>query len=323
MHAPAEHLPLTGVPAALPEVRAMALWLAAHDIPVFPVIVGGKTPATRNGFKDATTNPAQIGAWWARKPYNVGVSTGPARLCVIDLDVPRDGKTLPEPWASTAGVLDGTDVLAVLAERAGQPAPVNTRTVVTPSGGVHLYFTAPCPLPSTAGRLGPMVDTRAMGGYVVAPPSRTTLAAYTTAHPGPIAPLPDWLTQALTPRHTAPAGTAGAGMARRVAAPRGPVADRYVYAAFDSELDNVLAALPGTRNATLNRTAYALGRFVADGRLNQSQVVEALTIAAGHVGLDPVETARTIASALTAAAGVGDHAGASRARSTTAEEQAR
>jgi hypothetical protein len=315
MHAPAESLPLTGVPAALPEVRAMALWLAAHDVPVFPVIVGGKTPATRNGFKDATTDPDTITRWWARKPYNVGISTGPARLVVVDLDVPRDGKTLPEPWASTAGVLDGADVLAVLADRAGQPAPVNTRTVVTPSGGVHLYFTAPGPLPSTAGRLGPMIDTRAMGGYVVAPPSRTALGAYTTVHPGPVAPLPVWLAEALTPHRAAPVAAGTAGMARRAAAPRGPVRDRYVFAAFENELDAVLSARPGTRNATLNRAAYALGRFVDDGRLNQSQVIDALTIAAEHIGLDPVETARTIGNGLAAAAAPNEHAATTGRRS--------
>ena len=211
MHAPATHhhggqpepvacLPLTGVPASLPEVRAMALWLAAHGTPVFPVVVGGKTPATRNGFKDATTDPDVVARWWAHKPYNVAISTGPARLCVVDLDVPREGKTLPEPWASMPGVVDGMDVLAVLAEQAGQPMPLGTRTVATPSGGVHLYFTAPGPLPSTTGRLGPMIDTRAMGGYVVAPPSRTPAGAYeTVTHPGPITALPDWLTTALTP----------------------------------------------------------------------------------------------------------------------------
>jgi hypothetical protein len=86
------------------------------------------------------------------------------------------------------------------------------------------------------------------------------------------------------------------------------VRDRYVYAAFTGELDTVLAAQPGTRNATLNRAAFALGRFVASGHLDHDQVVEALTIAAGHIGLDVVETARTIASALTAAASTGTDA---------------
>jgi len=300
---------LAPTPASLPEVRAMALWLAAHGTPVFPLTVGGKTPATKEGFKDATTDPDTIARWWAHRPYNVAISTGPARLIVIDLDTPNDAKALPAEWADEPGVVDGADVLAVLAERAGQRFPVDTRIVATPSGGSHLYFTAPTPLPSTAGRLGPMIDTRAMGGYVVAPPSRTAAGAYRTVHPGPIQPLPGWLADALTPpappehaQNTGRAQNNGQAAARAAAAPRGPVGEPYVFAAFENEVDAVLSARPGTRNDTLNRAAYALGQFVAAGRLNQSQVIDALTIAAAHIGLGPTETERTIASGLASAA---------------------
>lgn len=308
--------------ASLPEVRATALWLAAHGVPVFPLTIAGKTPATAAGFKDATTDPDVIARWWTRRPHNVGISTGPARLVVLDLDTPNHGQhdqshegqddqggavraapasDLPGAWASEPGVIDGADVLAVLAARAGQPVPLETRTVRTPSGGMHLYFLAPHPLPSTCGRLGPMIDTRAMGGYVVAPPSRTTAGGYTTINPAPPAPLPGWLLDALTP--TAPVGASRPGPAmRRTAAARGPVTDPYVFAAFENEVDAVLAARPGTRNDALNRAAYALGQFIAAGRLNESMAIDALTIAAEHIGLSPAETARTIASGLAAAA---------------------
>ena len=37
----------------------------------------------------------------------------------------------------------GSDVLATLCERHGQPWPGVTFTVATPSGGTHLYYTAP------------------------------------------------------------------------------------------------------------------------------------------------------------------------------------
>lgn len=300
--------------ASLPEVRATALWLAAHGVPVFPLTVGGKTPATAAGFKDATTDPDLIARWWTRRPYNLGISTGPARLAVLDLDTPNHGQhdqgsaggaagasALPGAWANEPGVIDGADVLAVLAARAGQPVPLETRTVRTPSGGTHLYFLAPHPLPSTCGRLGPMIDTRAMGGYVVAPPSRTAAGGYQTINPAPPAPLPGWLLDALTPAPPAGASSPGPAM-RRTAAARGPVTDPYVFAAFENEVDAVLAARPGTRNDALNRAAYALGQFIAAGRLNESMAIDALTIAAEHIGLSPAETARTIASGLSAAA---------------------
>ena len=76
----------------------LALRLAAQGIPVFPCrekteTVNGnvrkeKSPATKNGFKDASTDPAQIRAWWARRPYAlVGMPTGRASgFAVLDLD---------------------------------------------------------------------------------------------------------------------------------------------------------------------------------------------------------------------------------------------
>lgn len=287
---------MTTAAANLAEVRAMAYWLAAHGCPVFPLRVGGKTPATGRGFKDATCDPDQVAHWWAQTPYNVGLATGPAGLCVIDLDTPKPGTTLPAPWDTQPGIAGGLDVLAALAEAAGQPLPLDTRTVTTPSGGLHLYFTTDRPMPSTAGRLGPMIDTRAAGGYVVTPPSLSEVGAYETVNPAPIAPLPAWIADALAP--TPPTAPRSAPV--REAGPLRGV-DGYAFAAFEAEVDNVLAALPGTRNDTLNRAAYALGQFVAAGRLPEHDVTDALTIAAEHIGLAPRETQRTIASGLAAA----------------------
>ena len=49
----------------------------------------GKHPLTRHGFKDATTAPAVIAAWWRKYPWaNIAVATGgkSGRLLVIDID---------------------------------------------------------------------------------------------------------------------------------------------------------------------------------------------------------------------------------------------
>src|SRR5262245_12988593 len=48
----------------------------------------GKHPRTQNGFKDATTDPKQIGRWWWRWPdANIGIATGePSNLVVLDID---------------------------------------------------------------------------------------------------------------------------------------------------------------------------------------------------------------------------------------------
>src|SRR5690606_18675731 len=120
----------------------------------------------------------RICAAWSRAPYNVGLATGPSGLCVLDLDAPKPGEPVP-PELARQGVRCGEDMLAVVAERAGQPVPNETLTVRTPSGGLHLYFTAPdgVQLRNTAGErgngLGWKIDTRAWGGYVVAPGSIT------------------------------------------------------------------------------------------------------------------------------------------------------
>lgn len=44
-----------------------ALMCAKEGFPVFPVAEGG-FPLTKGGAKDATTNVAQIKAWWAKWP---------------------------------------------------------------------------------------------------------------------------------------------------------------------------------------------------------------------------------------------------------------
>ena len=72
-------------------------------------------------------------------------------------------------WRNLPGVRDGRDVLAQLAEWAGKPWP-STYMVATANGGWHLYFTAPegSGIRNSASLLGPQVDVRAAGGYVVA-----------------------------------------------------------------------------------------------------------------------------------------------------------
>jgi len=43
----------------------------APRVPVFPLRPRGKEPICRNGFKDATTDPAQVVRWWARIPMPI------------------------------------------------------------------------------------------------------------------------------------------------------------------------------------------------------------------------------------------------------------
>jgi len=124
---------------------------------VFPLVPNGKTPLIAGGFKAATTNTAQITAWWAATPRaNIGIATGESGLVVIDLDV-KGGVNGVEAWQDLYAKY-GFDV--------------STWLVETPTGGTHCYFRANGHgIASSAGKLGRGIDVRATGGYVVAPPS--------------------------------------------------------------------------------------------------------------------------------------------------------
>lgn len=118
-----------------------------------PVKDRAKHPHTRHGCKDATTDAAKIRAWWKKWPTaNIGIATGSVSdLVVVDID-PRNG---------------GDDTFDALVREFG--AAPETPEVLTGGGGRHLYFRdTGGVIPST---LGPGIDIKADGGYVVAPPS--------------------------------------------------------------------------------------------------------------------------------------------------------
>ncbi|AIK69345.1 DNA primase/polymerase [Mycobacterium phage Minerva] len=76
-----------------------ALWYAKKaGWAVFPLVPGEKRPATRNGFKDATRDGAQIRRWWTENPnYNIGLPTGKtAGFDVVDVDGPQGVQSLAE-----------------------------------------------------------------------------------------------------------------------------------------------------------------------------------------------------------------------------------
>lgn len=276
-----------------PSGRALlrsALALAARGWHVFPCVPGGKKPALRGSWQDlATANPDRVRAWWTRTPYNVGVSCGPSSLVVIDLDTPRTGPPGDSPAAES-----GVDALAFLCGQHGQPYPLPTYAVDTPSGGCHLYYAAPSRrIRNSAGRLGPLIDVRASGGYVIGKDSRIGGRAYTARDERTPVLLPAWIADLL---RSNPPTTAG----QRAAVRRGAHGSAYAMAALREETRLVATARPGTRNDTLNRAAFSLGQLVAAGLLPPLTVTTALASAAEHAGLPAGEARRTIRSGMTA-----------------------
>ncbi|MFW6721019.1 bifunctional DNA primase/polymerase [Streptomyces sp. MAR4 CNY-716] len=273
-----------------------ALDAAGRGWPVFPLRPGAKRPALhsearcprtgactgghRKWEQRATTDPGRIRAAWGAGAFNIGIATGPAGLVVIDLDVAKGESDAP----------GGAATFQALCERTGQPA-LATFALRTASSGEHRYFTAPpgIRLGNTAGTLAPHVDTRAHGGYVVAAGSIIDGHPYTVTDPTPPAPLPAWLSAALTPR----ARTAGS-----VATPRSGNASAYASAALRGESSNVSNAPEGQRDATLLRAARALGRLIASGDLSRAVVEDALQGSGEAAGLPARQCASTIRSGL-------------------------
>jgi len=123
--------------------------------PVFPIVPGRKEPLTEHGYRDASTDAAQIAEWWRAFPTaNIGLATGRS-VDVLDIDRHGSGSGFAALAApDRANVTDGW-----------------IAAVATPNRGLHLYYPAAGDARSwSAGRT--QVDFRGTGGYVLVPPSR-------------------------------------------------------------------------------------------------------------------------------------------------------
>lgn len=175
-----------------------ALALAAEGFKVFPVAAGQKKPPLLNGWpQKATSVLSEVRMFWLAVPdANIGIHC--EGLLVLDVDIKKGGD-------DALGKLDITE---------GLPA---TRTAHTPSGGRHLIYRLPAGhggVANSVGLLGPGLDVRSAGGYIVAAGSEVAGGAYTWADPSaPVADAPAWLVercgQAAPPRQEqAPVATA-------------------------------------------------------------------------------------------------------------------
>jgi hypothetical protein len=138
------------------EILELVADYVSQGLAIFPC--RGKTPLIPGGFKNASTDAAQVAKWWAKWPdANIGMATGAASgFSVLDVDI-KPG-------------VNGWDTLAELEAKHG--ALPSTRQVKTPRGGAHLWFIHTEGWHCTTAKLGPCLDTRGDGGYVIIPPSK-------------------------------------------------------------------------------------------------------------------------------------------------------
>lgn len=252
----------------------LALSFIAAGVPVFPcrnadmetddfdqdtgevVILKAKSPLTSNGFKSATTSERIVRIHWDRSPEAmIGIPTGEQiGAWVLDVDAKPD-----------SGV-SGYETLAAL-EATHDQLPA-TATVTTANGGRHYFFTH-VPGLRNRGALGPGLDVRGSGGYVIAAGSRMADGrAYAWVdHDGPglppIADAPQWLIDLIMPKHVeAPAYSPGEFRSEG----HNPA---YVARAVQDELEQLAGAPHGTRNNALNDASFSLGQFVGAGALSE------------------------------------------------------
>jgi hypothetical protein len=220
--------------------KRKALAYASKGIPVFPLKPGGKTPLTEHGFKDATTDEDQIRQWWSKWPdANIGLPTGKrSGLLVLDVD-PSEG---------------GYNSLADLHFGEGHKLP-ETFMVRTGGNGQHYYFTFPDEeIRNSTGLLGPGLDIRGEGGYVVVPPSTTT-KTYTVKKRLPLGPPPEWLLEKLRRSSRSPEKNIGSMSPLPV----------------DTNLDG-----PPIPEGERNWTLYRIGCSLRSKRHDHSAILEAL-----------------------------------------------
>jgi hypothetical protein len=253
---------------------AAALRYTSQGVPVFPLAPRSKFPLISpanggHGLHDATTDAAQIQAWWMAHPTaNIGLRTG-LSFDVVDLDSE-----------------DAVDALENA--RAGREAAQGP--VVQTGHGFHWYVRA-TGVGNRAGVL-PGVDFRGRGGYVLGPPSVHPKGhRYRWINPlrEGLAPAPGWLIQLLVPER---------GPARPRTVPEGSRA--YGLGALRRELQRLSQAREGTRNHQLNTASFNMGRLVAAGAICEQEAAAALIEQGQRIGLEATECERTVASGLSA-----------------------
>lgn len=262
-------------------LKSAALAVAGKGKPVFPCNIK-KHPMTEHGYLDATTDTDTINEMFSRSGVaGIGMPTGPVSgLLVID----RDRK-------------NGVDGIAACKDLEADLGPLpETLQQRTGSGGDQLFFTYPAgaEIPCSAGKVGPGIDVRSAGGYVIIPPSRNEAGVYAWLNRLQPAPLPqswiDRLARKPRPKHSMPCPTISATLSTR-----------YGAAALEKECRELAAMGPNTgRNVRLNEAAFACGQLVAGGELVESEALIGLEQAAAACGLGDHEAQRTIQSGFSA-----------------------
>lgn len=250
----------------------------------------GKRPLVDGWQRRGVPTADELAEWLHRWPRcNYGILTGRASgLDCFDFDVEGNGWALMATWCALVELVG--QIPATWAHATGNGLHVFVEHI--PGAGSHPRI---CGLP---------VDYLSDGRQVIGPGSiHPSGKVYAECEPAlPVAALPDpgRLVEALN-RHSAPSAVpkpVRPGKApRRALRRRGRLSGAQ---ALEGATARISAARIGTRNDTLNREAYYLAPYVADGELARAELEDACSAAAARALLEAREIAATLHSALTA-----------------------
>ena len=247
--------------------------LCAFGWVVFPLAPFSKIPAIPQskggrGCLDATDDEEIIADWAYHLPNaNIGVACGePSGVLVIDFD-PRNGSE---------------ETVKRFAEKKKTFPP--TVEVQTWSGGTHLYYRWEPEIKNSKSKLGPGIDVKTTGGYVVAPPSRVKHGGASGQYTWVRSPLgaelprlPRWAVDVLKPK------------------PEPIIPGQKISGSGDlGALFRYISVAPkGERNNVLHWAACR----AAEKGATDSGTRDELIASAQRVGLPKIEAEKTVASA--------------------------
>jgi hypothetical protein len=262
--------------------------ITAMGFAIHPLRPNEKIPMVGEWQKKATKDPIQCHQWAEQHPNaNIGIATELSGIVVVDCDTPK-GKPRPTKW-QIDGINDGADVLAYCAEQVGESFPTKTLAVWTPSKGVHLYFRdegRPIKQGAQVNGLW-LVDTRSIGGNIVAPTSVLSNGTYQMGDVREIAPLPNWIRNLISPR---------VEIFEQVITTR-QASYPATFESIEKQLNRLESASEGTRNDTLASVAFTCSLIVqGNPKINANEVMVRLQSIALAIGLPRGEAIATIKS---------------------------
>ena len=247
---------------------------------VYPCSASTRAACFEGAHLQATDDLNTIARWCVEYPRcNWKVVFGPSGLWGLDIDVP-----------STTHKYDGIANLAALVKIHGSIPP--RPQARSGGGGLGLFFRHIGErLRGEGNQPAPGIDPRRGAQTQTIPPSIhiVTRRPYRwITPPWEVTPPigPEWLSRMLAPPPEP--------VYRHLQIVTNDQARRRLYRAAMAIMDSG----PGTRNDTLNRRAYQMGRLIGSGLLAENEAVDMLYNAARSAGLDHTETGATIRSGI-------------------------